>query len=77
MKFDTQKCIQGLKRHLGNMKSMEKVVNIMDLKGQMCHSKENVGLNDTKDKPPRSMEQVVNIMELKGQMCHSKGLRRI
>ena len=39
VKFDTQKCIEGLKRHLGNMKSMEKVVNIMELKGQMCHSK--------------------------------------
>lgn len=39
VKFDTKKCIQGLKKHLGSMKSMEKVVNIMDLKGQMCHPK--------------------------------------
>jgi len=37
------------------MRSMAQVVNIMGLKGQMCHSKENVGLNDTSEKPTPSI----------------------
>jgi len=34
---------------------MEQVENIMELKVQMCHSKETVGLNDTSEKPKPSI----------------------
>jgi hypothetical protein len=37
------------------MRSMAQVVNIMELKGKMCHSKENLGLNDTSEKPTSSI----------------------
>ena len=45
VKFEAKMCIQGLERNIGNM----------ELKVQMCHSKENVGLNETSENPTPSI----------------------